>query len=151
VTLDEIRSEAGTFPTHVLEGARGAVCFFCAGFLGRNAEVHLLDAGLIALCVDSDAVKLAEMRDLYPPTWTFVDGDAYKLLDDIAGRKFDVVVVDAPLDDMPRCLSLLPQFRALGGRVVLGITCEMRIEAYKLGAIDIMSRTNSRETWWAVW
>jgi hypothetical protein len=138
----------GPFPLWVLDGVQTAACFFCAGFLGENAEQFIRDAGVTeALCIDNDGEKLAQMRALYPPTWTFVDADCYRMLDELSGRKFDLVTVDPQLDQMGDCFALLSKFRTLGKTLVMG--CADPDAALEAGAVSFTERTDV--SFWGVW
>lgn len=146
--LDEVRERAGVFPTWVAEDASTAACFFSAAFMGVNAEVHLTTAGSV-LCVDTDQERLDEMRALYPPTYHFIRSDAFRALDSLQGQHFDVVTADPFTNLMRPCLDRLSDFRAISGKLVLGITPEMADEALARGAVEVMPR--SIKAAWAVW
>jgi threonine dehydrogenase-like Zn-dependent dehydrogenase len=137
-----------SFPTWTLKDVETAACFFCAGFLGANAEAFIRDAGVKeALCIDYDGEKLAEMRKLYPASWTFVEADAYRMLDELHGRRFDLVTADPQLDQMGDCFALLPKFRALGKTLVMG--CADPDAALEAGAVSFTERTDV--SFWGVW
>jgi hypothetical protein len=137
-TLDDIRRESdpAKFPLDVLDGATSAALFFCAGFLGKNDGIHVLDAGIehVVAC-DQDAAKVEEMRALYPSEWRFLAGDAFRHVDELgkAGQRFDVVIADPPTGLMAPVLLALPWWSALSQRfVVLGYRDSLR-DKYGLG------------------
>ncbi len=134
-----------------LSGIKTAACFFSAAFLGSNAERHVRDMGAEAVCVDTDAARLAAMQLAYPPSWHFRVGDAFTVLAEFRslGLHFDLVTVDPFTNLMQRCFDLLPEWRALGEHVVLGISPERHFEAYQAGAKQIIVRTSQAS--WAVW
>jgi O-antigen/teichoic acid export membrane protein len=123
-SLDEVRKSADpqSFPTDAVAGAHSAACFFAAAFHGRNDALFLADAGVAdVLCVDVDAEKLGAMREIYPPAWRFVVGDAYAAAEDLRARseRVDVVVADAWQSDADRALDALPLWCAVARRCVL--------------------------------
>jgi hypothetical protein len=145
--LEQIRAEARPFPAHVLTGMKSAACFFCAGFLGYNAEIHVYDAGIRdVLGVDHDANLIARMAPLYPE-WTFVSDDAYKVRDELT-RTFDAVIADPQLNQMDRALEELPIWHNLANRVLVLGNNNPEL-AQQLGASEVMERTTG--SWWAVW
>ncbi len=125
-SLASVRGEVNlnSFPRELIKGCKTAVCFFGAGFLGRNDGIHLLDSGIeSATVVDTDPEKLETMFTLYPSTWKFENNDAlltsrvYRK----AGRKFDVVTVDpwsgctgTPLYNLPTFVGLANRFVIIG-------------------------------------
>ena len=124
-TLDDIRrnADATTFPVRVLCGASSAACFFCAGYLGRLDAIHVCDAGIRdAFLCDLDQEKLAVMREIYPTTWRFERGDAYRLAERLVrkGEQFDVVIVDPWAGHAVRLLTkTFPMWYALARRHLL--------------------------------
>jgi hypothetical protein len=146
MTLDDIRSEARPFPTWALKGET-ALCLFAAGFLGYNCEIHVLDAGLDALCVDMGGEKLDEMRALYPSSWAFVEMDAFLFLRHAEPQ--DVVTCDPPTNLMAETFTHLPELRALAkNHLILGINDDLTKDAILAGA-SVINRTS--DSWWAIW
>jgi hypothetical protein len=145
--LAQIRAEARPFPTHVLNGAESAACFFCAGFLGRNAEIHVYDAGIRdVLAVDHNQELITRMKPLYPG-WTFVCDDAFAVRDSLV-RAFDIVVADPQLSHMDRALDELSAWQNLARKAVI-LGCSDPDRARKLGAAEVMHRAGN--SWWATW
>ncbi len=127
-SIEQLRraKEPGLFPVSELDGARDAAVFFCAAYLGQNDSIHLLDAGLadVFLC-DLDGGKLDAMRTLYPATWRFERGDAYRIAERElrAGRQFDVVVADPWAGHGRRLLTkTFPLWYALARRRLICMT-----------------------------
>lgn len=121
-TLDAIRAvaEPALYPTHLLAGCDTALIAFCAGFFGRQDGIFIVDAGLNATCIDSDADFLRRMERLYPADWEFVDDDAYEYAAH-TDRQWDVVSVDCPTGHFQRCADLVQTWcRAATRAVVLG-------------------------------
>lgn len=120
VTLDDLRDlDAGAaYPGFVLDGAETALVLFAAGFLGRQDAYWIADAGLRARCVDEDAEKLAEMRDLYPADWSWRAADVWSWSDP---KVYDVVSLDPWTQDFQRCADMVGKWCSLARRaVVLG-------------------------------
>jgi hypothetical protein len=71
--------------------------------------------------VDVDAAKLGEMREIYPPAWRFVVGDAYAAAEDLRarGEQVDVVVADSWQSDAERALGALPLWTSIARSCVL--------------------------------
>lgn len=128
-TLAEIRASGSprTFPLFVLEGAASAACFFAAAFLGRNAEVHVADAGVRrVVLVDLDEARLREMAGLYPPAWEIRPGDAYALVRRMAetGESYDLVTVDPFTNAIPAALGQVRAWLTVTKRyLVIGADC----------------------------
>lgn len=99
-SIDDVRTrgEGSVFPTHVLEGRSSALVLFAAAFGGAQDALFVLDAGLAAVCVDTDRDALNRMRAAYPKDWGFVHMDAWKYARAAVehGNKFDVVTADCP-------------------------------------------------------
>jgi hypothetical protein len=95
-TIEEVRADAGAYPTHLLEGCSSALVLFAAAFQGRNDAIHMLDADIFDVtCVDSDEDALLRMSKLYPQVWDFRCEDAFKLATEADGLlSWDVVSVD---------------------------------------------------------
>lgn len=111
-----------TFPIHAIRPGDDVLCVFSAAFLGRNAEAYIRDAGhLRVTCVDSDAAKLAEMRPLYPPEWSFIVADAASMLN--SPTSHDVVVLDPWTQHVGREMGRLLAWCALTRRsLIVGAT-----------------------------
>lgn len=77
-TLEHVAMEARPYPAHLLDGCRTGLVLFAAAFLGHNDAIHMAEAGLTCMCVDVDADRVAEMRELYPASWSFLVADAWE-------------------------------------------------------------------------
>jgi hypothetical protein len=122
VTLEQVRADAVAelYPRHLLPGCRDALVLFAAAFHGQQDAVWFAEAGLNATCVDTDAERLAEMADVYPAGWDFVEADAFEFAT-MATRQWDVVSVDCPTNLFGRCAEMLPVWCLIARRaVVLG-------------------------------
>jgi len=138
------------FPIAALAGCENAVCFFCAGFYGENAEEHVRDAGIDGLGIDIDEERIVMMAPLFP-RWQFVIGDAYEWLEALVSREvtFDLVTADPQINQFARCWDLREDFLALSDRaLVLGIGDKQLREARRAGA-SVMPR--AKGSWWASW
>ncbi len=136
-TLADVLREAdsASFPSAEIRGATSAACFFAAAFHGRNDAVFLADAGVSdVLCVDVDALRLAQMREIYPADWRFVVGDAYTAAQDMRarGEKVDVVIADAWQSDADRALEALPVWIAIARKCVLVTVTKDWLDARRL-------------------
>lgn len=126
LVLEDLRDDANgkTYPRQALRVARRALVLFAAGFLGRQDAFWIADAGMHATCVDMDATKLRLMETLYPPTWQFVESDAFLFAETEHGlaRTWDVVSLDPPTNLFDDCASELPLWCALADQtVVMGV------------------------------
>lgn len=129
VTLEQVRSVAAPslYPRRVLEGCESALVLFSAAFHGQQDAVWIAEAGLTAECVDSDAVKVAEMVYAYPAGWIHTVADVFEYAARAArlGMRWDVVSLDPPSNLFVRCAFMLPLWCQLARKaVVLG--CEGR-------------------------
>lgn len=106
------------YPTDVLVGSHTALLLFSAGFLGFNDGSFIRDAGLVATCVDNNAVRLEEMRRGYPPTWEFVCADVYEWAPG-ERRQWDVVSVDPWTNEFTRCADLVDVWCRLAKHAVI--------------------------------
>lgn len=110
------------FPTHLLKGSQSALIVFAAAFGGRQDAQHIRDAGMTAMCVDSDSEALERMRPNYPNDWLMIDTDAFEFLDKALNRGFlfDVVTMD-PFTGltMDKTIEHLPDFCSLATRLVV--------------------------------
>lgn len=106
------------YPTHILDGCRTGLFLFGAGFLGENDAAYARAAGIRSVVVDSDRVKLAEMKPRFPASWDFVCGDAFEFVKAIRFQ-WDIVSADPFTGDASdRCLALLPEIAAFARRAV---------------------------------
>lgn len=121
--LADIRDlEAGAaYPGQLLEGCKTALVLFAAGFLGKQDAYWIAEAGLRALCVDSDGHKLEDMREMYPGDWAFDRGDVFDIARDAkkVGFQFDVVSLDPWTHDFQRCADSLDLWCSLARRAVI--------------------------------
>jgi hypothetical protein len=88
-----------SYPTDLLTGCENACVLFCAAFLGKQDCFWVAQAGIVGTGVDTDAEKLADMRLLYPKSWTFVASDAFRFALDTPVR-YDLVSLDPYTGDM---------------------------------------------------
>lgn len=158
MTAAEILATANpaTFPTDLLAGADSAICFFGAGFLGRNDVVHLWAAGVRnVMVVDTDESKLSEMHDAYEGlNWGFATCDAYAWAKSsqspFVRERFtnDIVTVDPWTGDVAKALNSLPLWLSLTRRaLVIGVTAEW-FAAYQLPAtLDGFNAWIGRQFW----
>lgn len=110
------------FPVHALEGCETALVVFAAAFGGAQDAAHIRDAGMWALCVDSDSHAMDEMRMDYPYDWSFFRGDAFAWLDYNLkrGDVYDVVTLDPFTGDlMDRTIEALPDWCRLARKTVI--------------------------------
>ncbi len=155
MTAAEILATANpaTFPTDLLAGADSAICFFGAGFLGRNDVVHLWAAGVPnVVIVDTDEAKLTEMHERYSmPAWKFETGNAFGIaaaLIDKTKWSAAIVTVDPWTGDVAKALNSLPLWLSLTRRaLVIGVTAEW-FEAYHLPpTLDGFNEWIGRQFW----
>ena len=121
-TLLRLPAEEGLlYPREALRGLRTALVGFCAAFLGRQDCAWIEDAGLVATCVDLDADRLDEMRELYPGEWSFVCDDIYRYAKTLYafGYQFDLVSLDPPTNQFTRCADNAELWCALARRLVV--------------------------------
>ncbi len=119
--LDKISAQARPYPAHLLNGCETGLCLFSAAFLGWNDAIHMARNDLDTTCVDIDAERLLEMRDLYPPEWDFVISDAWEfaIRQRTFGKRWDAVSVDTFTGAATeRSLASLALWCAIATRVV---------------------------------
>lgn len=121
VTLNEIRRERGPYPSKLLRGCENALILFAAGFHGEHDGIYVHDAGMTATCVDVNETLLSEMRDVYPPDWEWVLGDAYNFALK-TNRTWDIVSVDPPSNGFLLCGHLMPLWCRLARKAVIVAT-----------------------------
>jgi hypothetical protein len=94
--LDRISREARPYPAYLLKTGWSGLALFAAAYLGHNDSIHFARNEMRGWCVDTDAEKLAKMRESYPPHWIFVKQDAWEFaaLARGSGLMWDVVSVD---------------------------------------------------------
>ena len=143
------------YPTEALQGLETALMGFCAAFLGRQDCAWVEEARLTATCVDTNADRLDQMRELYPEEWSFVCDDVYRYAQSLYafGYQFDLVSLDPPTNQFELCDYRLPLWCSLARRVVvLGVGSRPKL-AYPEGwrLTDIVQRSNFRGgVYWAV-
>jgi len=136
------------FPRAALTDCSDALCIFCAGFGGKNAEMVIRDAGITGLGIDYDAALVDAMRDDYPG-WSFLVQDAYKAIRSLSRHRFDLVVADPQMNQRDRLLVLYPTLRRMARHhLVIGVSDHQIPEVKRLGA-SLSRRTN--DSWWAWW
>lgn len=118
--LAMISADARVYPVHLLRDGDSGLCLFAAAFLGVNDAIHMARNRMRAVCVDTDARRLAEMRKLYPVDWTFATADAWDFAANWTGvYQWDAVSVDTWTGDlMERSLGSLELWCSLARRVV---------------------------------
>jgi hypothetical protein len=103
-TLEHVAEQARPYPADLLAGCESGLVLFAAAFLGHNDAIHFAEAGIITTCIDTDAERLYEMRELYPEQWAFVNTDAWAYAE--AARReeltWDVVSADTFTGAMTR-------------------------------------------------
>ena len=121
--LEDLRDNASgkAYPRQALRGHRRALILFAAGFLGRQDAFWVADAGMDATCVDVDEGKLRLMETLYPPSWAFVESDAFLFAESerALARTWDVVSLDPPTNLFDDCAQELPTWCGLAEHVVI--------------------------------
>ncbi len=116
--LDKISAVARPYPAHLLNGCETGLCLFSAAFLGHNDAIHFARQEITTTCVDTDASRLLEMRDLYPDGWKFVVANAWKFAEQTRLR-WDAISVDTFTGDvMERSLASLELWCSLARKVV---------------------------------
>lgn len=126
------RGKRDLYPTEILPRCSTALVLFAAAFLGEQEAVWIEEAGMMATCVDNDAERLREMKELYPARWSFVPFDAYDFAKRVksARMQWDLVSVDCPSGAFPKCERLLPLWCSLARvAVVLGTAPGRRVTA----------------------
>lgn len=108
----------GPYPTDKLVGLQTALVLFSAAFGGMNDAAWIADAGLQAVCVDTDGEKLEEMRETYPENWAFVRWDAYQYVTEAQGQ-MDVVSCDPFTNEFDRCADNIESWCQLARHVVI--------------------------------
>lgn len=127
-------ADGRVYPRDRLEGCETALAGFCAGFLGRQDCAWLMQAGIVATCIDTDTDRLNQMAPLYPDSWTFVAGDIFDHAPALyrQGERFDVVTLDPPTSLFERCADTIELWTALANRIVVvgtGRHTDVRIPA----------------------
>ena len=120
-TLEHVAGQARPYPAHLLEGCESGLVLFSAAFLGHNDAIHFAEAGLVTTCIDTDADRLHEMRELYPEQWAFVNTDAYAYAEAARHEEltWDAVSVDTFTGPMTRrSLDSLELWCSLAERLV---------------------------------
>lgn len=120
-TLEHVAMAARPYPSDLLEGCSAGLALFSAAFLGHNDAVHFAEAGMRGTCVDINGERLAEMRDLYPADWDFIEDDAWKFAERMRSGQFtwDAVSADTFTGSaMRRSLKSLPLWCSLARKVV---------------------------------
>ena len=128
--LQRIAEQARPYPGHLLREDGTGLCLFSAAFLGWNDAIHMARLGMTVTCTDIDGPRLAEMEQIYPPSWTFLNVDAYDFaLEAFAhGDMWDAVSADTFTGDQ--------ETRSLRS---LSLWCSI--------ARDVVTATCSRGTW----
>lgn len=114
-----------------LEGMSTALIGFCAAFHGQQDCVWVAEAGMDAVCVDTDPVRLSEMEAMYPEGWRFVCRDmfAYAQEQHEQGAVFDLVSLDPFTNLFDRCAAHAGLWCSLAARmVILGIGRDTRLD-----------------------
>lgn len=120
-TLEHVAMEARPYPAHLLDGCETGLCLFAAAFLGHNDAIHMAEAGMVVMCVDTNGERLSEMEALYPSSWTFLTHDAWKFAETWTHKTpwWDVVSVDTFTGDaMLRSLTSLSLWTSLARKAV---------------------------------
>jgi hypothetical protein len=111
------------FPRQVLSDSSTALCLFSAAWHGRQDAYWVAKRGLRATCVDLDAGRLDEMRNLYPSDWEFIQHDAFDFpamhCERVATRDWDAVVLDPYTNHFDRAAEYLPVWCAVANNVVI--------------------------------
>jgi hypothetical protein len=105
------------------EGCETALCIFSAEWLGMQDAYWIAQHGLRGTCVDLQGDKLAQMREIYPQGWEFVEADAYDFAAGavVEGRQWDALTLDPWTGQFQQCADLLPTWTTLARKtVVLG-------------------------------
>jgi hypothetical protein len=120
VTLEHVRKGAAPalYPRQALVGCKDALVLFAAAFHGQQDAIWMAEAGLRTTCVDVDQEKLREMRDAYPDSWKFVNGDVFEFALRTE-KRWDVVSIDCPSNLFDRCAELLPLWCRIARKVVV--------------------------------
>lgn len=134
-TLEHVAQEARPYPVALLDKCETGLCLFAAAFCGHNDAVHFAEAGLVGTCVDIDGERLLEMRDLYPPDWTFTVADAWKFADTACALDlwWDAVSIDTFTGDaMCHSLDSLDLWCSLARRFVTVTLTEDARDSYRV-------------------
>jgi hypothetical protein len=101
--------------------AETALCIFCAEWLGMQDAYWVAKAGLTGTCVDRQGDKLAQMRELYPDGWEFVEADAYVYAEAAVREEmwWDVVTLDPWTGQFQRCADLIDTWTTLARQLVI--------------------------------
>jgi len=140
------------FPQHLLRLGESGLCLFAAGFLGKQDAYWMANAGMDATCVDTDAEKLAVMKQLYPRDWEFVVADVFDFAA-AADRQWDVVSLDPFTNLYDQVGDLVDRWCALARRgVVMGCGRRQAIRAPVGWRVSEMVRRSAFHggTYWAV-
>jgi hypothetical protein len=119
--LDEISKRARPYPAHLLQDCGSGLVLFAAAFQGHNDAIHFARHQLITTCVDTDGERLAGMRELYPPDWSFTVADAWEYAQHAyaVGASWDAVSVDTFTGaDTARSLDSLDLWLSVARKVV---------------------------------
>jgi hypothetical protein len=119
--LAEISERARPYPADLLPEGGTALALFSAAFLGHNDAIHFARKNMTGTCVDIDTDKLEQMRQLYPPGWKFITGDAWEYAISATGfsARWDAVSVDTFTGEaMIRSLASLELWCELARKVV---------------------------------
>lgn len=127
--LEQIRAQAGPYPSDLLDGCESGLLLFAGGFHGRNDGIWFADAGMWATCVDIRPGGLEAMEAVYPDDWEYVVEDVFQFAEQ-AFAKWDVVSVDPFTGMFDRCAELAHVWCRLATRaVVLGCGHETAVSA----------------------
>jgi hypothetical protein len=151
-TLEHVAMEARPYPAHVLEGCETGLVLFAAAFLGHNDAIHFAEAGIRTTCIDTDEVRLREMKALYPDTWTFLPVDAWTFAE--AARDmdtmWDVVSLDPFTGDtMQRVLDDLQLWADLARKALIVGSTTLAVE-YPKGFRPSAPTVRASSVYWLV-
>jgi hypothetical protein len=119
--LQRINEQARPYPAHLLPEGGTALCLFSAAFLGHNDAIHMARKGMLTTCIDTNGPMLREMERLYPPSWTFLNADAWDFALEAVHHSdvWDAVSVDTYTGDAEtRSLMSLPLWCAIAAQIV---------------------------------
>lgn len=162
LTLDDVRRESrpDLFPVAALDGCRTALAIFSAAFYGRQDVIHLWDAGLDVIAVDTDVKKLRLMQSLYssephPLAVRVVDAGEFMTRAFSVEKSWDVVTFDPWTQTIAKLWAGLPHFSILAARVlIVGATAVEVAEARSLegfsGPVFLKRSDHAGGIFWAV-